>query len=487
MPRRFIILALFLLPLLVGFAPPRQTEVLPGQQVILRLDDRVVPFHVPAPEQAGLGIQSATFIINWNPATCTGALSAWPQEAKTAFQYAANIWASLVHSNIPVTIDACWRSDLGSNVLGSAGPTYIYQNFPGAPFSSTWYPVALANALSNSDRNGSTAEIRANFSSTFSWYYGTDGTPPSNRLDFASVVLHEIGHGLGFLGSMDVAFSEGTWGYSGYPFSYDRFTEDGAGTPLLNYPSPSASLKNALTSGAVFFDGPTANSANGGARVPLYAPSVWQDGSSYSHLAESYNNTINALMTYSLAWGESEHDPGPVTMGIMQDIGWTVNYNFALDLQITKQVVGSGHQPGDPVTFTLTIQNNSTFTATSVIVTDTLSSDIQSPGWSTSFAGVTVQPGTTYVWNLPDLAGGASGVITVTGTLNAALPPEFSILNKATITAADNEINTYNNSSTAVIGTHYYYLPLIIRGPSSPEAQLIDLINTERVSNGLSP
>ncbi len=36
-------------------------------------------------------------------------------------------------------------------------------------------------------------------------------------------------------------------------------------------------------------------------------------------------------------------------------------------------------------------------------------------------------------------------------------------------------------------GGYFCYLPLIIRGPSSPEAQLIDLINTERVSNGLSP
>ena len=58
--------------------------------------------------------------------------------------------------------------------------------------------------------------------------------------------------------------------------------------------------------------------------MPLYAPSPWSDGSSYSHLAESYNGTPNALMTFSLANGESIHSPGPVTLGIMKDVGWTM-------------------------------------------------------------------------------------------------------------------------------------------------------------------
>ena len=31
------------------------------------------------------------------------------------------------------------------------------------------------------------------------WYFGTDGNTPSRRRDFVSVVLHEIGHGLGFI------------------------------------------------------------------------------------------------------------------------------------------------------------------------------------------------------------------------------------------------------------------------------------------------
>ena len=58
--------------------------------------------------------------------------------------------------------------------------------------------------------------------------------------------------------------------------------------------------------------------------MELYAPGTWNSGSSYSHLDQSFNGTPNALMTYSLGFGESEHSPGPVTEGLLQDIGWTM-------------------------------------------------------------------------------------------------------------------------------------------------------------------
>ncbi|HEU5103138.1 MAG TPA: hypothetical protein VFU22_29155 [Roseiflexaceae bacterium] len=71
----------------------------------------------------------------------------------------------------------------------------------------------------------------------------------------------------------------------------------------------------------MFFDGANANAANGG-RVGLYAPSTWNQGSSYSHLAESFNNSPNALMTFSLGFAESIHSPGPLTLALLRDLGW---------------------------------------------------------------------------------------------------------------------------------------------------------------------
>ena len=37
--------------------------------------------------------------------------------------------------------------------------------------------------------------------------------------------------------------------------------------------------------------------------------------------------TPNSLMTYSLGHGESEHNPGPVMLGMFEDMGWTISAN----------------------------------------------------------------------------------------------------------------------------------------------------------------
>ncbi len=307
------------------------TYVLPGREAIFVYDPLREPTYVPLPEALRARVQQVkmptSITVVYNPSTCKGTVSPWPAEAQTAFNYAVNIWQTLLTPSQTIVVYACWRSDLETGVLGLAGPADFYRDFTGAPMAGTWYPIALANELAGGDLNGSDPEINANFSSTFDWYFGTDGNT-GGKVDFATVVLHELGHGLGFVGSMRVVLRVGSWGYgSGYPFIYDRFTEDGSGTALLNtavYPNHSLALGSALTSGAVYFDGPHANAANGGRRVKLYAPSTWQDGSSYSHLDEVFNNTPNALMTYSLAPGEVVHDPGPVTLGMFEDMGWQV-------------------------------------------------------------------------------------------------------------------------------------------------------------------
>jgi hypothetical protein len=106
---------------------------------------------------------------------------------------------------------------------------------------------------------------------------------------------------------------------------YDRFTENGSGIPLLSYENYSTALGEQLTSGELYFDSPGGNFANGGSRVPIYAPSTWAQGSSYSHLAESFNATEHALMTYSIAYGETIHNPGAVTLCMFEEMGWTVS------------------------------------------------------------------------------------------------------------------------------------------------------------------
>lgn len=293
----------------------------------------------PPPTVTPLGLEgfhvladtlSATISVRYLTAGDTGKWGddclTWPANAQAAFNYAVNIWATQISSTVPIVIEACW-TDMGSgSILGQGGGDYtLYWR---APYGYSFYPVSLANALSGSDQNGGAPEIAVAFNQNFNWYFGTTGTPGSGQVDFASVVLHEIGHGFGFGGTMTVSAGQGSWGWSGHPGIYDRFAENGSNQSLMNtglFANPSAALGAQLVSNNIFFDGSNTDAANGGSPAKLYAPGTWVEGSSYSHLDyNTFSATPNALMVYMISYQSVRHSPGPVTLCLLKDIGWTV-------------------------------------------------------------------------------------------------------------------------------------------------------------------
>ncbi len=277
---------------------------------------------------------TATFQVTYNGFT---------PEAQAAFQAAVDIWAQHITSTVPIKVTANF-TPLGTNILGSAGSNGLFANFQNTPIPATFYANALADAISGQplDPNGQpgAVEINANFSSNFTnWYYGTDGNPAPSQYDFMTVVLHELGHGLGFFGRASVddgagspecsgTAGDGCMGVAGVglPVVYDRAVEDAAEVAVwgsTQYPTPSQALGTLLRSNQLYWDGPTVRAVLGGNRARLYAPATWTAGSSYSHLNENtYNNTENALMTYAVANGEVRHSPGPLTCAMFQDMGW---------------------------------------------------------------------------------------------------------------------------------------------------------------------
>ena len=329
---------------------------------------------------------SATFDIEYVN-SCGGQV--WPQDARNAIERAFEIWSTHISSDVPIRIEANWIA-LAENTLGSAGPTNIVQFDPleaeqvgGEP--NTWYTIAQASAMTGEDlvtQFSVEHDVVMNINCQWdSWYFGTDANPPVGQIDLVSVVLHEIGHGIGFLGSMSANNEtlEGSHGFgaSNDPIIFDRFAEDGIGTALLNtseYPNPSNALYLALTGqqGGVFFDGNNANLVNGGSRVILYSPSEWNGGSSYSHLDQStYTGTESALMRPRIPSAFAIHSPGPVFCGMLGDWGWPLGGDcqafIAADALITVRDLQNMELDnldfgvtniGSPVTLSFTISND---------------------------------------------------------------------------------------------------------------------------------
>jgi hypothetical protein len=193
------------------------------------------------------------------------------------FEAVLGAWGTALSSDTPVDVLVTWQPlpcapGLGAALAGAAPLFVVSADEPGAlPFTDTWYPVALGEALAGGDISGPPAEgggdIIVLMSSALDEeclgpgtgnYYGLDGNPPSNRIDVAPVVLHELGHGLGFTSFVDETTGEEL---SGMPGIYDRlvFDEDlGRAWPDL---SDGERLVSAVNFRDLTWAGPEANEA----------------------------------------------------------------------------------------------------------------------------------------------------------------------------------------------------------------------------------
>ena len=287
--------------------------------------------------------------VGGNPATTLGAARL------VAFKHAAFLWGRYLQGSEPIQILAnfdplpCTPVD---GVLGQASAFTAVANFPGAPLSNVWYPIALANTLAGADLDVAGPDIEATFTSSnlgsagclpgASWYFGLDGNAPPNTLDFVTVVLHELAHGLGFQSFVDLASGEKALGLDD---AYSLLLQHTGSTPP-DYPSMTNAQRVAASMAdpdlnwvganvdAAFPSVLTAGTSN--SHVRIHGPNPQQPGSSVSHFAPDC--FPNQLLEPSYAG--SNHDPGLAT-ALLEDVGWPIAPLTGTDIVFLVDVTGS--------------------------------------------------------------------------------------------------------------------------------------------------
>lgn len=158
------------------------------------------------PPDLGLNDPTPAAPVGGNPGTTIG------EQRVNVYNRAAELWGAVLDSDVTIFVGATFQPldcDATGGVLGAAGPTFVFRDFAEAPVAATWYVSAQADALSGADFEPGEIDIISFFNSDIddndpnclagtSWYYGFDADE-GNDIDFLTVVMHEINHGLGHL------------------------------------------------------------------------------------------------------------------------------------------------------------------------------------------------------------------------------------------------------------------------------------------------
>ena len=193
----------------------------------------------PIPE-LGFGDTTPATPVGGNTGTTVG------EQRLEAYKRAVQIWEVALDVDVRVTLQATFvplSCTATGGVLGAAGALTVFRDFDGPSFPRTWYGAALANELAGEDLGGTDPdpglllppfndEIVSFFNSELgkpgclensAWYYGLDNNNPPGTIDFLTVLLHEVGHGLGF---QNFADDETGQNFLGFPDQWSRFQRD---------------------------------------------------------------------------------------------------------------------------------------------------------------------------------------------------------------------------------------------------------------------
>ena len=205
--------------------------------------------------------------------------------------------------------------------------------------------------------------------------------------------------------------------------------------------------------------------------IPGHTPEIHNDAGNVSHDVyrivgtdspggswgpEEYVSDTVMLEAFIGQNGEQTGELDPA-LPAQAEVEWAVAVSPVADLWVEKSVEPSTVAPGEWVTFTLTFTNVGSLPAENVVLSDTLPPGLINPSWSAWFSNgltATARTGTTYTWDLPNLAWQAWGILTVTAQVDPDLtwPASTVIDNDVEITTSSVEqyqLREMPNTATA--------------------------------------
>ncbi len=299
-------------------------------------------------DAAGVGFNDTTAAtpVGGNTGTTVG------QQRLIAYQRAAAVWGNTVTSTVPINVYATWEAltcTATTAVLGSAGAAEVFSSFPNAPVAGTWYCAALANKLSGVNNSTATLtppttgtptiyQIRARFNVNLGqtgclpgggFYLGLDNNPGAGQTDLLVVLIHEIGHGLGFQTFTNGSTGAYLTGSDGTPRPsiWDTFLTDSPTNTRWTQLTPAQRAASALSDNLVW----------AGPLVTAAVPNVLQVG--VPNVAAS----SPSLPLQNFNVGTASFGPAITNPGITRQIGQVIDGNVA-----NVGPVGLACNPNDP-------------------------------------------------------------------------------------------------------------------------------------------
>lgn len=333
--------------------------------------------------------------VGGNTATTLG------QARLQVFQRAAALWGAKLSSSQVIYVNASFSvlsCSSSSGLLGWANPNAFFKNFNNTPKRDVYYPAALANALAGKRVDGSnplaapsSADIQAQFNSAVDgnsgclrgvgFYYGLDNNP-GNKMDLLDIVMHEMGHGLGFVSFVDDGTGQGSDSSAPNQLGiYDQFLYDETQGKYWTQLSSAQRLSSATDEGHLVWNGGNVNGGLSGMtagvtaarHLRLYAPSPVESGSSVSHWDDGVapnllmqpfaSASIKASLGVDLSTCAMADMGWPIAAGVTcpdNNINGTAPVAYAQNVQTTKNTrlpitLSSSNPHGLPLLFAVLV------------------------------------------------------------------------------------------------------------------------------------